>query len=365
MSMIEIVQDGERRKTSRSFFRGAVTNFYPRDSSLVTDDVIPTYIARGWMPKRRFITAKTPIVAFGSCFAANISRHLERIGFNVLTRQDNRAYITKMGDGIVNTFAVLQQFEWAWEGRTPTSDLWHGYDAAAFGYDETVRAETRALFDAAEVFVITLGLAEIWYDEPTGEVFWRAVPAEKYDPARHKFRLSSFAENLANLWRIHALIRRHRPDAALILTVSPIPLLATFRAIPCISANAASKAVLRAAVDEFHQAVAALDDKVFVFPSYEVVLDLFRHQWTPDRRHVYPHVLNFNMRLFERYFCDTGLNDAALLEIFRRTQALDQRIGRDGHAVVARRPTTEEPVAAKRAPGFWRRLKARLKRRRP
>lgn len=334
MALIGIVQDGLKRKVSATFFRGDSTNFYPRDSSLETDDVIPAYVARGWPPPRRFIKATTPIVAFGSCFAENISKHLAKIGFNVLTKQDNQAYITKMGDGIVNTFAILQQFEWAWENRVPAADLWHGYDAQQFGYDEAVRLQTRALFDAAEVFIITLGLSEIWYDEPTGEVFWRAVPAEKYDASRHKFRLATHAENLANLKRIHQLIRKHRPDASVIFTVSPIPLLATFRELACISANAASKAILRAAVEEFHMEASATDANLYLFPSYEVVLDLYRHQWTPDRRHVYAHVLTFNMRLFERYFCETKLNDAALLATFRRSQALDQKIAREGHEAV-------------------------------
>ena len=371
MSLIEVVQDGQKHKTSSSFFRGENTNFYPRDTSFELDGFIATYVAQGWVPRRRFITAETPIVAFGSCFADNISKHFQKLGFNILTKQDNRAYVTKMGDGIVNTFAIRQQFEWAWEGKVPAADLWHGFDAAAFGYDEGVRLETKALFDAAEVFIITLGLSEIWYDEPTGEVFWRAVPAEKYDPTRHKFRLSTHGENLANLNRIYELILRHRSDAAIVITVSPIPLYATFRDLPCIVANGASKAILRAAVEEFMQTTVAGDGKVFLFPSYEVVLTLYRNQWAHDRRHVHGHVLNFNMRLFERYFCTTKMNDATLLKVFRRSLELDALIGREGQDALANRkesndaeapakpkPETAKPKKKKSAlRRFWKALK--------
>lgn len=267
MSRIVIEHDGVQRRTGASFFRGETTNFYPSDRSLERSGVVSDYFAKGWMPAERFVTRDTPIVAFGSCFADNISKYLHKAGFNVLTRQDDVAYVSKMGDGMVNTHAIRQQFEWAWLGRTPQADLWHGYDAAQFGYDEAVRLRTKALFDQAEMFIITLGLSEVWYDEVTGEVFWRAVPKDKYDPARHKFRVVTHAETLDNLQAIYQLIRRFRPDAAVLFTVSPIPLTATFRPVTCLSANAVSKAILRSAVDEFFRQHAPQDPKLFYFPA--------------------------------------------------------------------------------------------------
>jgi hypothetical protein len=351
MSRIVIEQDGVQRKASASFFRGETTNFYPSDKSLERMGVISEYFAKGWMPAERFVTKATPIVAFGSCFAENISRFLHKAGFNVLTKRDNVAYISSMGDGMVNTFAIRQQFEWAWLGKTPQADLWHGYDAAEFGYDEEVRLRTKALFDEAELFVITLGLSEVWYDEPTGEVFWRAVPKDKYDPSRHKFRVTSHAENLANLQEIHALIRRFRPDATVLLTVSPIPLTATFRPVTCLSANAVSKAILRAAADEFLRGAVPNDPKLFYFPSYDIVMYGFNHQWQDDRRHVYSHVLDFNMKVFERYYCQNGLDDDGLLHSFRYAQRQDRLIGQLGHAAVAKREATteDERIAARKA----------------
>jgi hypothetical protein len=334
MSTIVIEQDGVQRKASASFFRGETTNFYPSDKSLERASAVTEYMAKGWMPAERFVSKTTPIVAFGSCFADNISKYLHKAGFNVLTKRDNLAYISKMGDGMVNTFAIRQQFEWAWLGKTPKADLWHGYDAAAFGYDEAVRERTRALFDEAELFIITLGLSEVWYDEPTGEVFWRAVPKDKYDPSRHKFRVTTHAENLENLQAIHALIRHFRPDAAVLFTVSPIPLTATFRPATCLSANAVSKAILRAAADEFFRRNAPTDPKLFYFPSYDIVMYGFNHQWRDDRRHVYSHVLDFNMKVFERYYCQTALDDDGLLRSFRYAQRQDRLIGQLGHAAV-------------------------------
>ena len=320
---------------SQSFFRGEHANFYPADESLEGDGCIAGYLGKNLVPARPFISKATNIVAFGSCFAKNISKYLVERGYNVTTARDDMAYIARMGDGIVNTFAIRQQFEWAWQNRVPEVDLWHGWDAAGVGYDEAVRLRTRALFDAAEVFVITLGLSEVWYDEPTGEVFWRAVPMDRMDPARHKFRLTTTAENLANLQAIRALIRRYRPDAAMVVTLSPIPLAATFRDIPCIVANSVSKSVLRVAIDEFHRDCRSRNEKVFYFPSYEVVLNAFRQPFCEDRRHVYSHVLNLNMRVFERYFCDSGLTDADLNATWTAARAKDRRLAQFGHKAIA------------------------------
>jgi hypothetical protein len=351
MSRIVIEQDGVQRKTGASFFRGETTNFYPSDKSLERTGVVAEYLAKGWMPAERFVRSDTPIVAFGSCFADNISKYLHKAGFNVLTKRDSLAYVSKMGDGMVNTFAIRQQFEWAWLGKTPQADLWHGYDAAKFGYDEAVRRRTKALFDEAEMFIITLGLSEVWYDEVTGEVFWRAVPKDKYDPTRHKFRVTTHAENLENLQAIYQLIRRFRPDAAILFTVSPIPLTATFRPVNCLSANAVSKAILRAAVDEFFCRNTPNDPKLFYFPSYDIVMYGFNHQWRDDRRHVYPHVLDFNMKVFERYYCQSALDDDGLLASFRYAQRQDRLIGQLGHAAVSlgEAETNDERKAARLA----------------
>jgi Flp pilus assembly protein TadD/predicted nucleic acid-binding Zn-ribbon protein len=330
-------QDGKIEKVSYTYYRGEHTNFYPKDDSLKDDRVISTHMVRGLTPQAPLFDERSWIVAFGSCFAAHVSDYLYELGYNVATKQGGAAYVSRMGDGIVNSFAIRQQFEWAWNGKKPEVDLWHGYDAKALGYDEDVRLATRQLFDQADAFIITLGLSEVWYDEPTGEVFWRAVPMEYFDPTRHKFRVTSHAENLENLRAIHAMIREHRPDATIIFTLSPIPLTATFRPVPCIVADAVSKAVLRAALDEFYRGAQDEDANLYYFPSYEIALRCFDHPYMEDRRHVHKHVLDLNMAVFERFYCRTGMTDQDLLERFRTAQALDEAIVREGHWAAPRK----------------------------
>lgn len=310
-----------------TFYRGDTANFLPMRTTMSQPSALAEQVLAGWMPEAPFIGRETTVVAFGSCFAGYISRYLSSLGFDIATAKDKKAYVSAMGDGIVNVFAIRQQFEWAWENKVPAVDLWHGYKAEEFGYDEAVRLRTRELFDAADVFIITLGLSEVWYDEPTGEIFWRAVPYEKFNAKRHKFRVASSSETLAALRDTLDLIRRYRPDASVVFTISPIPLSATFRPVSCVTANVASKAILRAAIDELYRERSPLDRRLYYYPAYEIVTQCFSHPLGTDFRHPLLHVMDVCMKAFERYFCLTGMDDAALAMTYKLAQDLDHALG--------------------------------------
>ncbi|WP_245259376.1 GSCFA domain-containing protein [Methylobacterium sp. 77] len=314
------------RKTSDSYFRGENPKFYPTDTSLQRDDVVPEYLVKGLMPVRPFIDKGASIVAFGSCFAAYVADYLHDAGYNVTSKQRSKAYVTQMADGIVHTHAIRQQFEWAWLNRVPEQPIWHGYKAEDFGYDDEARIATKQLFDGADVFIITFGLSEIWYDEVTGEVFWRAPPREVFDRERHKFRVSEFGERLDNIRAIYALIRHFRPSAAIVFTLSPVALTATFRPIACEVASSVSKAILRAAIDQHYREIKPNDDKLFYFPSYEIVTNDFLNPFRSDRRHVRLQVIDLNMKIFENYFCYNEFSSDFVVNTFRSALADDKRV---------------------------------------
>lgn len=329
---IDITLDGVKQKAHHTWFRGEHVNFNPKIENMRTPQSVENYVLQGWAPPTPAIGPDTKVVAFGSCFAANITKWLAKRNFAVLTEKQGKAanaYVVRFGEGMVNTFVIRQQFEWALDGKVPEGDLWHGYDATKFGYDEDVRQQTRALFMEADVFIITLGLSEIWYDEPTGGVFWRAVPQDQYDPSRHKFRVSTVAENRDNIAAIRQVIRRHRPDAKVIFTLSPIPLVATFRGNSCITSNSVSKSILRSAIDEFLRGEGA-DSESYYWPSYEIVMDVFDNRWMPDRRHVRKPILDFIMVLFEHTWChgsEPGLSVAeAWLHARSTTRAISPKL---------------------------------------
>ncbi len=325
----------------RTWFRGEHTNFNPKLDQLMATDGPEKYVLHGWLPDEPLIDKSTQITAFGSCFAANISNWLSERNFRVLNKADDatRAYVVTMGEGMVNSFVIRQQFEWAWENRVFEQALWHGYKAEEYGYDEEVRLETKRIFDETDVFILTFGLSEVWYDDHTGNVFWRTIPKDAYDPSRHKFRLSTVEENRENIRAIYDLIRKYRPDAKIIVTLSPVPLIATFRDVSCISANSVSKATLRVAVDEVVRDVRD-EGRMFYWPSYELVTDVFRSPYKADRRHVRPVVLSYIMRLFETAWCrDSEVTEIEFLEAWVRA-----------HVAAGMLPGELQRILAKRRP---------------
>jgi hypothetical protein len=289
----------------RTWFRGRRAQQNPTAARLLDPGAAQRFVLHGWTPAEPQIGRDTRVTAFGSCFATHISDWLARRHYRVLTRPQEGgggAYVVSCGEGMVNSFVIRQQFEWAWENRRFDLPLWHGYDAREYGYDPDVQAETRRIFDTTDVFVLTFGLSEIWYDTPTGEVFWRTLPRDVYDPARHRFRVSTVEENRDNLRAIYRMIRTHRPEARVVFTLSPIQLIATFRDNSCVTSNAVSKAILRVAIDEVVRESAG-DGALFYWPSYELVTDIFRSAMKPDRRHPQQEVLDCIMTLFEHAWC--------------------------------------------------------------
>ena len=154
------------------------------------------------------------------------------------------------------------------------------------------------------IVIITLGLSEIWCDRETGLVLNCAPPREAWAafPQRFDFRVATCAETLAELQAIHALLGCHCPKGfQIVVTVSPIPLRATFRECDIVVANAASKAILRAAVDQWANA----HDNVHYFPSYEIVLSSSsRGVWMDDYRHCTVDAIGQVMDVFLNDFVD-------------------------------------------------------------
>jgi hypothetical protein len=291
------------RYAQASWYRGENCNFLASKKNLMEPDAPEKYILKGWLPGKPLISRQSHIVAFGSCFARHITEHLAKLGYKVGALASGLdTYIVRSGAGMVNTYAIRQQFEWAYEDRKFSENLWYNSEKALAPYNNEIKENTRQLFDLADIFIITLGLSEVWCNKQTGEVFWRAIPEDKFNPNIHGFRVTTVAENRENLEVIRAIIRKHKPESPIIFTLSPVPLVATFRPVSCSTANSVSKAILRSALDEFlrHN---DHDDNLYYWPSYEIVTDFFVDAYLEDRRHIRPEVVKTIMNLFTKYYC--------------------------------------------------------------
>jgi hypothetical protein len=101
---------------------------------------------------------------------------------------------------------------------------------------------------------------------------------------------------------MHQLLSVHNPKASLLITVSPVPLFATFRMdTDVVTANTLSKCTLRTVAEYF----AKEHDNVFYFPSFEFVLTGLSDPWEEDNRHVTKESIAQVMHLFEQLFTDS------------------------------------------------------------
>jgi hypothetical protein len=241
-------------------------NTYPVDQELFEGDLaqlIREWVIPGHCPPEPFLTADDEVITLGSCFARNLRRALDKAGVPA-----SRFYIPS---GLNNTFAILDLISWVVTGEETSRGFRYNRTEDGGIVDWTPEEEREvyreALVDAG-AFVFTLGLAEVWEDRESGGVFWRGIPESVFDADRHVSRLSTVDENEQNIARVVELVRLVNPTAPIVLTLSPVPLKATFRPMSCITADCASKATLRVAIDQLMNRGL---DGVYYWPAFEVV----------------------------------------------------------------------------------------------
>jgi len=178
------------------------------------------------------------------------------------------------------------------------SVFFHSYEAYEANYEKHVAAVRRAFLES-EYFVVTPGLNECWEYIPDGSVLSRNPGTYDFYPLLRR-RTLSVEENVWNLQRMIDIVRVYNPDFKVIVSVSPVPFLATTRGRDChvVVANAHSKAVLRVAVEKLVRA----NRGVFYFPSYEMVTVCTEQPWEADQRHVNKQTVERVMRLFDAMF---------------------------------------------------------------
>jgi hypothetical protein len=152
------------------------------------------------------------------------------------------------------------------------------------------------------IIIITLGLSEVWVDREAGLVLncsplmemWKAYPD------RFKQRIVSCFETVEQLEEIYRLLAAYcLKDFQVIVTVSPIPLASSFREVDVVVANTASKAILRAAAEEW----TSRHENVHYFPSYEIILNSRQEAtWTEDFRHPTIESIQHVMKVFLNQF---------------------------------------------------------------
>lgn len=275
------------------------------------------------------------IATIGSCFAQHLSRHLERSGLHYYVAEqapagmdDDEARRRQYGTfsaryGNVYTVAqALQLLRRAYGELDPIEDVWRRGDAVVdpfrplvepegFADEAAMRADrelhlaaVRTMVEQADVLVFTLGLTEAWRHREDGVVFAAApgVNGGIWDPQRHEFVNFGIDEVRSGLVELCDRLHEINPGLHVLLTISPVPLIATYEDRHVLVSTTVSKAVLRVAADE----AVARRPSVHYFPSYEIIAPAtgVRSYYAPDRREVEDLGVQHVMRCFTRHVVD-------------------------------------------------------------
>jgi hypothetical protein len=288
------------------------------------------------------------VATAGSCFAQHISRRLRGAGFNYYVAEevpgDERPYEFSARYGNIYTSRqLLQLFDRAFGYFRPLERCWtrpdrrfadpfrprirdDGFESEAAVADD-VRAHllaVRKMFRSLDVLVFTLGLTECWSSRIDGSVYPLApgVAAGTYDPAKYRLLNLSVDEVRTDLEQLLRKLALVNPGARVLLTVSPVPLVATAEDRHVLAATTYSKSVLRVAAEQ----VARGHDNVAYFPSYEIITGSHANgaYFAADRRSVTEEGVDHVMRVFMARMTQGGAPFAAGVgsASFARAEAL-------------------------------------------
>lgn len=313
------------------------------------------------------ISRADKIATAGSCFAQHIARYLSSSGYTYFVAERGPEFLNAFFPGITKklnfdlfsarfgniytTRQLVQLFDRAFGAFAPLDNAWvqngRFYDPwrphveyGGFGSVEELELERREhlaavrwMFESLDVFVFTLGLTEAYTHRGDGAAYpvCPGCGLGRFDPKQHAFLNLRYNDIIDDLSRFRAGLLKVNPKARIILTVSPVPLVATAEGRHVVQSTLYSKSVLRAAAGAF----ADEHSDTQYFPSYDLIAG---HQsraayFEADLRNVREEGVGHVMRMFFRHFT----NDAPARSDRSSAKKIDsgpQWLPNDGTAVI-------------------------------
>ena len=274
-----------RDQPDRAFWRRSVEGVHPLEIG-------------GWYRKKFSLDGRR-LATGGSCFAQHIGREMKRRGADHLDVEPAPGFLPPAlhldhGYGIYSarygnlytSRQLLQLLQRVAGEIDPVDRAWvrgagfvdpfrPNIEPGAVGTAEEVEvlrrhhlARVGELFARTDVFVFTLGMTETWMARADGTVFPVApgTAGGVWDEARYRFLNLSYPEIVADMEAVIARLRAINGDMHLLLTVSPVPIMATGTPDHVAVANTYSKSVLRGVAGHLAGAHPFVD----YFPGYEI-----------------------------------------------------------------------------------------------
>ncbi|HKN28865.1 MAG TPA: GSCFA domain-containing protein [Roseiarcus sp.] len=283
-------------------------------------------------PRRFLLDADDSIATAGSCFAQNLAKRLHSRQSTKFLRTEfiaeDQPLFSALYGNIYTVRQLVQLFDEAFEQREPALLALRRPDGRyvdalrpnvfAAGFADQVHvlrarlehlAAVRRVFTECTVFVFTLGLTESWRARIDGTVYPLAPPvvsdeAEIDDFEFHNFTYQEITEDLRGFVE---RISKVNPGVRILLTVSPVPLTATYTDEHVLVASSHSKAILRAACAELE----AANEAICYFPAYEIITGPFSRgaYYEANLRSVAQVGVDHVMRAFDANFLASASDD--------------------------------------------------------
>jgi GSCFA family len=285
------------------------------------------------IPSKRFsIPDGARIATAGSCFAQNVANVLVSLpninflqtevkaaGQPMFSAQYGNIYTARQLRQLFReALAVAPGIPVAWrrsddrwvDAQRPTmfADGFASPEAVMAARSEHL-ASVRRMFTDCSIFIFTLGLTEAWVSASGDTVFPVApgVVAEDVTGGSYKFQNFTYEETINDLTDFMNGLRGINPDVAVILTVSPVPLVATYTTEHVLVATTHSKAILRAVCS----AAEATWTNVYYFPAYEIISGHYNGgaYYDANKRTVSAVGVEHVMRVFQATYFGKGQTD--------------------------------------------------------
>jgi hypothetical protein len=269
------------------------------------------------------VDLKTPVASMGSCFAEEFAYHMLAKGFNYIRTE--KKHSSSANWGRVYTIPNLKQIvdyssipsypiilektssrsnkqeKSGWFDPLRDRSPLHPDEETAGLEIQKHRQASLEVFRKTEILVSTLGQNEGWRDKNTGLVWAQRPPSDILAANPQRFTFETFAQVniLADMKDILERLFQLNPSLKIILSVSPVPAFATFHKKPVIPGSFANKCILRVVVEEIKNDE-KFKQKVYYFPSFEMVLAYNPFSFRADNRHVMPRCLKHIFKALDK-----------------------------------------------------------------